>query len=458
MIVILLVLSLSALVLSEDRPSRRHQAPMPLFEADLFELNQNEFIQLKKQKNLLERVKYFLLNGQSDLARAQLTQLAYTRSALRPVIYRYIGLLNFLEGNFKESLEFLSKKELQLLPYRRICLLKVFNMIALDLKDELEAEWNRCQMENANHLDLDKIIWPQLLVEMKLRPRLGLARVPFKNIRLGGLDNNQLKIFLKLALYLNQEALLVPQIPELDLSQLEDPEVRELVGVLLLRKGALVRSYQFIEDLHSPNAQNVKGNLQTMRQKYQLAHDHFKLSLDKKTNSLSAMERLLPLSWLLEEWEMGEKRAREMIALGEETPATVTALAAFLTQRSEFQKSSEVLRDLWRRSDLAGGIEVNQLQSFNTLMQNKSDQAMKYAWASCQDYDLTNCWLSLQLMQWDDLPMVIKRQDKLPQRRDWEKLSSAPLLAPLKEEVYVNQLDIEEMDDKFLEMIEKPKK
>src|SRR5690606_9600805 len=102
------------------------------------------------------------------------------------------------------------------------------------------------------------------------------------------MDIDQLKVILKLAMYLNQESLVVDQIPELTVDQLQDPEVREIAGQIFFRTGSLARSYRFIEDLKSPNSENIKGNLYILRNKYELAYAQFKLSLEQKLNSQNA--------------------------------------------------------------------------------------------------------------------------------------------------------------------------
>lgn len=129
----------------------------------------------------------------------------------------------------------------------------------------LEDEWEKCQLENFTHFNQGNFIWLQTLVMLKLKQERGITKIPFRNVKLVSLDINQLKIFLKLALYLNQEKLVEAQVNEMDQGQFEDEEVRELIGQILFRLGSLAKSYKFIEDLKSPNAENIKGNLYVLR-------------------------------------------------------------------------------------------------------------------------------------------------------------------------------------------------
>lgn len=438
---------------TENLLSRRGELVPPPVLLDAKEMNRVMFSELQEQNEDLKRVKYFLLNGETRLAQVHLTKLAYTKTKLRPVVYRYLGIMNFIEGKFQRSLDFLSKKDLDGSQYRKICALKILNMVVLDKKHQLENEWSRCMLENYNHFNEGNFVWLDILVQMKINPRPGLTKVPFKKIRLSALDNNQLKIYLKLALYLNQEALIEPQISELDLTQMEDVEVRDLVGHILFRRGALAKSYKFIEDLKTPNAENMKGNLYILRQKYELAYAQFKLALEQKQNSQNAMERILPLAWLLGDWSEGSKIAERVIAAPQTQINKMTLMAAFLTQKGDYQKASDVMDAIIQRSRRGTEIDVTQLYSFAGLMQNKPHVVKKQAAASCAQYDMVNCWLSFQMDQWESFPLTIRRAENLPQRKEWEDLSNELRAESLKEVVYVNQLDIEELDDKLIQLI-----
>ena len=96
---------------------------------------------------------------------------------------------------------------------------------------------------------------------------------------------------------------------------------------------------------------------------------------------------------------------------------------------------------------------MTQIAGFNAMMQNKSDIARKNDYQSCYQFDLINCWLLFQLTQWDQFPSTAKREDQIPNNKKWEKLVNEDLNDPLTEKNYINQLDIEELDDKLIKLI-----
>lgn len=425
--------------------------------ADIMDLKETDpllFNETVKHKNELKKVKFYLLNGELRLARLHLTKLSYTQSRLRPIIYRYLGILHFIEGEYEKSYEFLSKPELKNLgQFAKICTLKVINEIILDKNLKLEDDWRKCQIENSANIEASNLAWLSTLVEMKLNPSRGITQVPFKSMGLRSLDNKELKIILKLALYLNQEELLEKQLNDLTEDHIRDPEIREIVGHIYFRLGSPKKAYRFVEDLRSPNAESMKGNLYIWRKKYELAYAQFKLALDQKANSQNAIERLLPLAWILGDWKSGGEYAERVVATSANQMNKLTLVAAFLTQQSEFKKASKVLDIISQTSRMGTQIDVTQLYSFVGLMDNKPDLTKKHAAQSCDQYDLVNCWLQLQMIQWEVFPVTIKRDEKIIRRKEWEKLTQESGVTPFKETVFVNQLDIEELDDKSIQLI-----
>jgi tetratricopeptide (TPR) repeat protein len=225
------------------------------------------------------------------------------------------------------------------------------------------------------------------------------------------------------------------------------------MGQIFFRLGSLAKSYRFIEDLNSPNAENIKGNLYILRNKYELAYAQFKLALEKKQNSQNAMERILPLAWLLGDWEEGAKIAERVIASPQTQINKMTLVSAFYTQKGDYVKAKEVLSTIVSRSRRGTEIDVTQLHSFVGLMQNQPYVVKKQAALSCAQFDMVNCWLSFQMDQWDSFPLTIRRPEPMLVKKDWEKLTQEDLNQPLVETVYVNQLDIEELDDKLIQLI-----
>ena len=418
------------------------------------ELNKVLFSDIATQNSDLKKIKYYLINGETHLAKLHLSKIAFTQTKLKPIIFRYLGIVSFMENEFQKSLDYLSLPALQGMPnYQKICTLKILNQIVLDKKRELANEWPKCQEDNLNHFNLSHFEWLSVLVNLKLKPTQGVTSKPFKGIKIVAYDNDQIKMILKMALYLNQEKLIEEQLSELTQDQYQDTEIRELLGQISFRLGQFKKSYRFVEGLDSPNAENIKGNLYILRKKYELAYAQFKLALQKKQNSQNAMERLLPLAWFLGDWEEGSKVTEKVIASPQTQINKLTLLSAFYAQKGDYEKARHILEKINTKSRKGQQLEVTQIYSFVGLMENKQQTIKKQAALSCEQYDLINCWISYQMELWDTFPLVMRREDKMPYKKEWQKLASQRSEEPLKEQIYVNQLDIEELDDKLIKLI-----
>jgi tetratricopeptide (TPR) repeat protein len=441
---------------TEGLYSRRGELAPPPEMLGFEELNAGLISDLRLHGEDLKKIKYYLLNGETRLAKLHLGRLAYKKTKLRPIVYRYLGILSFIESDFASSLDYFSRPELRDSPhFGKICTLKVLNQIVLSKKHDLEKDWARCQLENFRNFREENLVWLETLVNLKLSPRKGVTEVPFQKMRLAALTPNELKIMLKLSLYLNQERVVESELNDLTMDQLQDTEVRELVGQIFFRSGAFAKAYRFVEDLKSPNSENIKGNLYVLRNKYELAYAQFKLALEEKQNSQNAIERLLPLAWLLGDWEGGAKYAEQAIASPQTLINKLTVLAAFQMQKGAYQEAEKVLNVISQKSRRGTEIDVTQLASFTALMQNHPLKVKKEALLSCEQYDLVNCWILFQMGQWETFPLMVRREDKIPEGKLWEKLSKTAQQDPLKENVFINQLDIEELDDKLIQLIPK---
>lgn len=432
---------------------KRTKLILPEEVVDYADLNVTEVAARNSDTKELQKIKYYIMNGEIRLARLYLDKLNYSQTKLKPIIYRYQGILNFIEGNFARSFEFFDKPELKVIPnYGKICLLKVLDRIVLSKKIGLQSEWDRCIIENARTLNLTNLAWLNTLVELKLRPVEGITSAPFKALKIQTLETPQLKILLKMGLYLNQESLLVPQFPTLEIDQLSDPEVRELMGHLSFRQGELAKAYKFIEGISTPNTENIRGNLYLLRQKYELAYAQFKLALEIKQNSQNALERLLPLAWMMKDWQRGLEYAERVVASPQTQVGKLTIVAAFLLQNERYDEAREILNVITSRSRFGYHLDAAEINAYVALVQNSSEIARKNARASCEQYDMMYCWVVMQMDTWDSFPLTLRRKDKIAHLSEWEKLTVEEINDPLKETVYVNQLDIEELDDGLIKL------
>ncbi len=272
-------------------------------------------------------------------------------------------------------------------------------------------------------------------------------------------DIPTLKIWLKLALYLNKESMVLPLISNLNPEAYEDKEIRELVGLIYYRKHKFKSAVNFIEDLQTPNAENIKGNIYLEKKQYELAYGQFKLALAKKQNSYNAIERAISLAWILNQWQDGLDLSQKIILNDRNEASRLTLQAAFFTNLKGFDEAS-------KRLERAQGFfankppkELSQLYSYVSLMREDHFTMKKYLNLACEAADGFSCWMILNNQVWENFAKTIQRDDaiSLGSEMTLASLKSKADLDPLKDPRKIDQRDIEEMDEGTAALIDQKK-
>lgn len=403
----------------------------------------------------LKEAKFFLINGETELARQSLFGLIKrSESRYAGVLKRYLAMANFQDGRWKESLELLSSPELTAYPqYGRICPLKIVVRIVMQNLQDLKSEWDRCKLENTKDLYLKDMVWMELMVELASRSSRGIGVKRLGRYNLLNTNNEDLKVVLKLSLYLNIERMFVDQIEGLDYSAIEDEELRAIVAQIYFRQGRLAQAWKFMEDIATPNVENMKGNLWLLRGKQELAYAQFKLALKQKSNSHNAVERALPLAWSLKQWKEGFKLSERIYTHEKNRLQKLTTTAAFAVAQEQWADAQSRLDVVHQEAGEGTAQEVSQLSTYVALRMNDPKKLFRYANRSCEGGDLSACWLLSATLIWEDMPSLIKREEPSHTTTPMQKELVADSVEAFKEDVTIDQRDIDELDDALIKLI-----
>lgn len=398
----------------------------------------------------LALVKFDLVNG--DLLKAK-SRLEKTGNFAAPVRRRYMAIIEFIRGNYRQSLEHLKSEELSRETYQdKICLLKTFNLLILDRAEDAAGEWAQCEKYLAGK-DGGENLWTNALLGLKRNRSKKRAIRSLRDARIQNQTGDTLRRLLKLALYLEEPKIPLKKAEYFSTEILENPRTRELLGLLYFRDLQFAKAYNLIEDLSTPNSENIKGNILLAQKKYELAYAQFKLALKRKNNSQNALERIVPAAWRLNQWQEGGKFA----ALLEETDSNRTSKraleAAFLTKQNRPDQALKKLKTLANKTK-EQALQVNQLIAYNALALGDNALAFERADRACEQQDAFHCWLRTHLILWEDFAALAKQGERIaPEpgsmlakyRKDFKA-------DPIKERVYIKQEEIEEMEDAMIEL------
>jgi len=408
-----------------------------------------------KLSSFLALVKKHLINGQYESAKTLLINANYTKNFTRAIQYRYLALINFIEGDYKKSLEYLNKKDLQTIQAQdKVCMLKTLNLLIIENLQEAKFEWAKCQNLTGGK-SITNHAWMSAIVSIKVNENKNAINDPFEGLSIENEREPFLSFFIKLAIYLNKHELIIPRLKYLGLNAYEDIKVRELIGMLYFRNGDLVKAYNMLEDLNTPNANNFKGNIYLAQKKYELAFAQFKLALQNKDNSQNSLERIIPISWILKQWKEGAIYTRRLKSNKDSLFFQRALEAAFVTQSKDYELASQILEEVVKGSRNSQSIEVNLLYAYNSVMLDREDKSIIYSNRSCNQKDGYNCWFRNYLLIWKDITKIIK-QDRPIIESDKDlisELSSSFNLSPIKETEYVSQKDIEELENANIELL-----
>tara|TARA_B100001971_G_C18268036_1_gene596523 strand:- start:97596 stop:99011 length:1416 start_codon:yes stop_codon:yes gene_type:complete len=412
-------------------------------------------IETLRLKEFLARIKKSIINGEYKKARILLLNANYTKNFTRAIQYRYLALINFIEGDYKKSLEYLSKKELQTIQAQnKVCMLKTMNLLILENLQEAKFEWAKCLSVTAADSPTNHE-WMNTIVNIKVNEDPNAIDKLFKGISIENETEPYLSLFIKLAIYLNKQDVILPRVKYLGIDAYENVKIRELIGMLYFRNGDLVKAYNLIEDLDTPNADNLKGNIYLAQKKYELAYAQFKLALENKSNSQNALERIIPIAWILKQWNQGIELT-ERLNIDNKTIFFQKALkAAFMTQAQRYNEAKIVLDEIVKGSRNSQSVEVNQLYTYNSVMLDNYEDSDLYSNRACNQNDGFNCWYRMYISVWKDINKLVKTDKKILENKvDYvDQYTKAYIEKPIQEREYISQKDIEELENANIDLL-----
>lgn len=417
----------------------------------------------------LLHAKFKLINGDLKLAKFYLNRIDDKTSKLFAIKKRYQSTIAFMEGHFKESLDFISdKKFFEISIYPHVCLLRLINFMALNNADSLQREKKSCMYYTGKFSKNDQY-WLDTMVKLKLKDARGVKKNMMTDIDSVFSDDEMSKLWLKTGLYLNNEKDMLTLISMLPEGSYQSKRLREIVAFMYLRSGSAAdkqKALAFVDDIDSANAENIKGNINLQNKEYELAFGHFRLALQKKQDSTNSLERAIPLSWLLNQWKDG------LAMLDSNTNKTLdprnkrAIRVAFLIREKRFAEAEKELALLKIDFQQVPPFEVNIMDSYVSLIKGEGEK--KYdkrkveesAETACRSFDGISCWISLQFIEWENLGKTIKRDEAIFTDKEMtiDSLKEKKVLIPIKETIIVDQKDIEELDGEGIQLMKRVSK
>lgn len=406
----------------------------------------------------LQKAKFKIISGDLKTAAFYLNRISEKESALTGIKKRYMAMIYFIEGRFDQSINELNDKRINNNNYfKQNCLLRLINFMALGDVLKLQQESKSCQFHTAPFSKNDQY-WLDAMLRLKIGDAQGLRRLLMIDGSIN--DDDSSKLWLKTGLYLNKDEQILKMLSTLSETSYQSKRLREIIAFMYLRQNEQKKALSFVDDIDTANAENIKGNINLANKEYELAFGHFRLALQKKQDSTNALERAIPLAWLLSQWNDGLSMLNNITNKNLDPRNLQATKIAFLIREKRFTEAQRELILLKIAFQNEPPFEVNIMDTYVNLI--LSDNEKEYdkrkieesAEKSCKSFDGISCWIALQYIQWENLGKTLKRDD--PTYSDntltIESLKVRKVLEPLIELKSIDQSDIEELDGETIKI------
>lgn len=443
--------------------SKLNEVSVEEFELDYSLLNSLERIQTEEEANfkkdlkIILKAKFKIINGDLPMAEFYLNQINDQTTSLLAVKNRYLSTIKFIQGNFKDSLKYADSVAIRSNSnYKEICLLKLINQMTLNLNNSLREEYQHCTVATEKYSKNDQF-WLETMYKLKMKDTEGMKKQLRLDIERNILNEDIAKIWLKTGLYLNKESDFIALLSIVPESSYQSKKMRELIGLMYLRNGDKEKAKLFIDDVNSANSENIKGTIALKDKQYELAFGHFKLALSKKEDSENSLERALPLSYQLEQFEDGLDFIARAHNKNVDPRKIRTVKAAFLIRLKKYAEARDEIEILKSQFQYNPPFEISIMDSYLGLVSqtNKKFDKRKIDTAienSCKNFDGMSCWINLTNIQWENLGKTVQRDDEIIADKNFtiESLKEKKDNIPLIEDKIIDQRDIEELDSSLI--------
>ena len=413
---------------------------------------QDKLSKQEKSHLSLRKAKSFLVIGDLETAEFFLKEAGRVQGMDALIKQRFRALSFFMEKKYAQSLDILKDSRFQRPVYfKEICLQKLVTMMMVGDMEDFQANFERCSNLNRRTSKTDQL-WMDSLKKF-IDKRAVIDRQGYDMPLL----ENMLAIWMKLALYLGEENIVLDNIDRLPQEQYESSIIRELLALLYYRVGNDEMAGRFAESIESANGDNIKGRLALKKKDYKNAFNYFKSALEKRPNSQNAFEGVLPLTWILGKWQEGaellEKYYPENLKQDIRKQALAIGFDIKLGRFDRAETSMRILKSLLskrplKRLNLKVPKIIPVMHEFIALMRGEEREFSKSATAACREFDGISCWFVHQQMLWRDFSQIVQKKKNASQEisLNLDSLKKKEKTVPLQEEIFIEQKEIEKLD------------
>ncbi len=446
---------LTTMIATSNSPAREIEFPDSEIFDELTE-NQVEEVLQTLEGNIriddlkyLRLAKYSLINGKLGDAKFHLNRVDENRSKLGVIKKHYLAIIAFMENDYAKTLFYLKDVSTYDATKNSIyCLLKIFSAMGLNDAETVKNEMNTCRVATERYTKTDNF-WLENLVLLFLKQKTALNNKMLEVSEKNLYDEELSKLWLKTNLYLNREANVIDLLKVLPESTYQSYSARELIAFMYFRTGQYNEAMNFIEDIDSVNSDNIKGNIRILDKAYELAFGHFKLALLKKPDSINALEKGIPVSWIIGQFEDGLSMLTNLSSDALTDKRTKSALEiAFMIRTNQIKLAKDKAQLLRNDFQNRPPLIALMMDTYLALETNDTKRLEDYSEEACKNFDGMSCYIASQTILWKSLGQMTKSAEPPPTANEFnlDEIKNKKVSKKITEEIVIDQRDIEELD------------
>ncbi|OFZ50234.1 MAG: hypothetical protein A2381_06715 [Bdellovibrionales bacterium RIFOXYB1_FULL_37_110] len=421
----------------------------------------NKFEDNLNKQEKIKLSKFLLVNGDLNRAKYHLNTLFDLGHHGELIKLRYLSYIAFVEDNFDGVIN-QSTSDFQFYP--QICTLNVLAYLMKGDISQTKKEFINCKIRTGIY-NQDDYFWLTNLIKLKenILKSSGsneenhpsekiqhiLAPKTYKDLLTFVDSVNSALLWLKLGLYAGLHDDIITLLPNLPEEVFESHRFREIMALIYFRNKDHPNAKKFLEDVDTANAHNILAGIYLKQNKTELAFAEYKLALLKKHNSRNALEKIIPLSYILSDYNLGLDSINQLEFTGVNQTTLSIFRSIFLLRNKNYFEAWKALSgfDLTTTTHIPD--RVFQMKNFLSILLNYSDEIDRYSNYACNQFDGLSCWVQTQLLIWPDFSKHFKRtSDQSPTPlftstnliETWE-------VKNIKEDLIVDQENLQQLDE-----------
>ncbi len=366
-----------------------------------------------------------------------------------------LSLDHFMEKRFEKSITTIDKiLKIDPTKYKIVCGLLILNKLFINNLDKIESELDNCKSINKDFNTFSHFFTEAIVYKKTGKNTDKTDRFFYENAQSFS-DENEIKAYLKLAIVLNQHEKVINLLSNLPPSAYESKEIRELLAFIFFRLGEFKKVSKYLQNINTVNSNNLLSTILLREKKWDLAFARLLVSLKLNPYIETTLDRLITLTLKIKKYDQAleyiDKKKFFLNSFNDDISLDeYRLLYIYLNLKNgNFRKAYTEVDQLMKTFRENTPDIVLSLGSFlATVIQQNNVNEETYLFKSCERKNILSCYFLQTLGYFNGLDYFVEEfnAQSLSQSIKVDDLKKNTFFNPIKEQVFINQKYIEELD------------